>query len=68
MVPHMPDSQHDDDALLRSMGRIRVIRAQLATRTWPHLLGLPDRERDAALDAMALRQYRGEQVLPTHRD
>ena len=36
----MTDSRHDADALLRSMGRIPVIRALLPRRTWPHLSNL----------------------------
>ena len=58
----MPDFMQDDDALLRSMGRIPVIRALLASRIWPHLSKLSPLDRDLALDAMALREYRCEQL------
>lgn len=55
----MPSST-PDDALIRSFGRIAVIRAQLAGRTWPLLANLSQRERDVVLDGMARRDYRAE--------
>lgn len=51
---------HDEDASLRAMARIPVIRALLAARTWPHLSNLSARERDRILDDFALREYRAE--------
>ena len=59
----MPDSMHDDDALMRSMSRIPVIRSLLASRSWPYMSNLSVRERDRALDEMALREYRAEQSI-----
>ena len=59
----MPVSMHDDDALIRSMGRIPVIRALLANRVWPHMIRFSIAERDHALDSMALREYRAEQRI-----
>jgi hypothetical protein len=56
----MPNSTPDDDALIRSVGRIPIIRAQLASRTWPDLAELSQNERDVALDRMALRDYHAE--------
>ena len=58
-VPTMPSST-PDDALIRSFGRIAVIRAQLASRTWPSLANLSPGEREFVLDEMALRDYRAE--------
>ena len=51
----MPNSMPDDDALIRSTGRIPVIRALLASRSWPQLAELSQKERDVVLDRMALR-------------
>ena len=56
----MPNSLPDDDALIRSTGRIQVIRALLASRPWPLLAELSQKDRDLALDGMALRDYRSE--------
>jgi hypothetical protein len=56
----MPNSMPNDDVLVRSIGRLPVIRAQLASRTWPFLADLSQGDRDAALDGMAIRQYRAE--------
>ena len=61
-APYMPDSIHNDDTLLRSMERLPVIRAQLASRSWPHLSALSVSERDLVLTDMALREYRAEQL------
>ena len=57
----MPDSMHEDYTLIRTMGRIPVIRALLASRTWPYMSSLSLSERERALDDMALREYRAEQ-------
>jgi hypothetical protein len=59
----MPNSMHDDDALIRTMGRIPVIRALLASRSWPYMSSLSVSERDRALDEMALREFRAEQRI-----
>ena len=59
----MPDLAHEDDARLRSMGRIPVIRALLASRAWPYMSSLSVSERERALDDMALRQYEWELFL-----
>ena len=56
----MPSSLPHDDALIRSIGRIHVIRALLASRPWPLLKELSKEDRDLALDGMALRDYRSE--------
>jgi hypothetical protein len=55
----MPNSM-PDDAVIRSMGRIPVIRARLASRPWPLLADLSQVDRDRVLDGMALRDYRAE--------
>jgi hypothetical protein len=57
----MPNSM-PDDAVIRSMGRIPVIRAKLASRPWPLLAGLSQVDRDRVLDGMALRDYRAESL------
>ena len=51
---------HNDDTLTRTMGRIPVIRALLASRTWTYMAHLTVSERERALE-MALREYRAEQ-------
>ena len=56
-------ASHDDDAILRFIGRIPVIRAPLASRTWPHLIGLSTAERDRARDHTVPREYRAEQPI-----
>lgn len=56
----MPNSMPNDDALIRSTGRIAVIRALLASRTWPLLSELAQSERDAVLDGMAQRDFQSE--------
>jgi hypothetical protein len=56
----LPNSMPNDDALMRSIGRIPVIRAQLASRPWPLLAHLSPAERDVVLDTMALRDFRSE--------
>lgn len=56
----MTSSLSDGDTLIRSMGRIAVIRALLASRAWPRLAELSQQERDLVLDGMALRDYRSE--------
>ena len=56
----MPNSMPDADALIRSTGRIPVIRAQLASRPWPLLADLSPKDRDLVLDGMALREYLSE--------
>jgi hypothetical protein len=63
----MPDSMHDHDAILRSLGRIPAIRALLASQSRTTLAHLSVTERDRVLDDMALRQFRGEQITETHR-
>ena len=57
---HMPNPIFHDDAMTRSIGRIAVIRAQLASRPWPLLADLSQSDRDVVLDGMALRDYRSE--------
>ena len=63
MVPHMPDSIHDEGARLRSVERIAFIRATLAAQRWPSLDELNEKEREIELDEMALRQYQWEQII-----
>ena len=58
----MPSSMPDDDTLIRSTGRIPVIRALLASRTWPRLAQLSQEDRDVVLDGMARRDSRSERI------
>lgn len=56
----MPNSMPNDDAVINSIGRLPVIRAQLASRTWPLLADLSQGERDVVLEGMAQREYSAE--------
>lgn len=58
----MPNSMPNDDALIRSTGRIAVFRALLASRTWPRLAQLSQEDRDGVLDGMARRDSRSERT------
>ncbi|MDQ2666362.1 MAG: hypothetical protein M3Z05_10165 [Gemmatimonadota bacterium] len=56
----MPDSMPAHDVLMGSIGRLQVIRALLASRSWPSLADLSQAERDVALNEMAQSEYRAE--------
>lgn len=55
----MPNSM-PDDAVIRGMGRMPVIRARLTGRSWPRLTHLSPDDRDRVLDSMALQEYLSE--------
>ena len=56
----MPNSMPDNDVVIRSTGRIPIIRASLVRLIWPLFSEVSQRDGEVVLHGVALRGFRSE--------